>query len=189
MNCKSFNDVLHEYLDETLDAEDQAAAREHLRRCDPCRSALLRERAFSESVGRSFDRTTAGLSLRSGMRQDVLRALESEPASSSAWSGILRRLFSLRLRPAGAMATFLGVALLILVAALHHHVSRDSAPQAVSQTGPVACVIHVPIRTQIHVFRRENNTVEDAVAYGTCVGHAGLPEISEPSTKSAPNPL
>ena len=131
MNCKSFNDVLHEYLDETLDAEDQAAAREHLRRCDPCRSALLRERAFSESVGRSFDRTTAGLSLRSGMRQDVLRALESEPASSSAWSGILRRLFSLRLRPAGAMATFLGVALLILVAALHHHVSRDSAPQAV----------------------------------------------------------
>jgi len=80
MNCETFHDLLREYLDETLEAQVQAAAREHVRQCDACRQALLREQTLAKSMEQTFARATTGLSVRPGMRQDVLQALESAPA-------------------------------------------------------------------------------------------------------------
>ena len=70
MNCKTFNDLLHEYLDETLDADVQAAAREHLEHCGDCRRALMREESFAKSLRHALDRATADLSVRPETRRN-----------------------------------------------------------------------------------------------------------------------
>ena len=190
MNCETFHDLLHEYLDETLDAEFQAATREHLRQCDACRHACLREQAFAKSMGLSLDRATAGLSVRPGMRQYVLQALESKPAPSNAWWRAWQRLISIRLRPAGAVATLLGGLLLFVGIQLYRQTAKVAAPQTIAQTGRHPCVINVPIQTQTHVFRRQDNTIEDAIASSTGVGNASFFENSEqPSPKPSSKPL
>jgi anti-sigma factor RsiW len=184
MNCEIFHGLLYEYLDETLDAEVKAAAREHLGQCDACRHAFLREQALAKSMRQTLDRATAGLSLRSGMRQSVLRALELKPAPSNAWSRAWQSFISIRIRPAGAAATLLGLLFLFLGVFLgiqyYRQTAKDSDFQTTAQTGHYACVIDVPIQTQTHVFRRQDNTIEDAVASGASIGHAGFFEDSKP---------
>ncbi len=189
MNCEMFNGLLYEYLDETLDCELKAAAREHLGQCDACRRAFLREQALAKSMSQTLDRATAGLSVRPGMRQSVLRALELKPAPSNPWSRAWQSFISIRLRPAGAVATFLGVLLLFLGVHFYRQTAKDSPAHAIAQTGRCAWVINVPMQTQTHVFRRQDNTIEDAFASGTSVGHAGFFEDSKPQPKPSSNPL
>src|ERR1700757_1993114 len=72
MNCEDFNDRLPEYLDETLSAAEQAAAREHVQDCAACRQALARHTAYAKSIRRAFDRETQRLSLSAEVRQNIL---------------------------------------------------------------------------------------------------------------------
>ena len=188
MNCGTFHDLLHEYLDERLDAEDQAAAREHLRQCDACRRAFLREQALAKSMRQFLDRATAGLSVRPGLRQNVLQALKPEPVASNNWWSAWQRFISIR--PAGAVAALLGVVLLFVGIQFYRRAAKDATPQTIAQTGHYTCVINVPMQTQTHVFRRQDNTVEDVIVSSTSVGHASFLEDREPSSpKPSSNPL
>jgi len=190
MNCETFHDLLHEYLDETLEAEVQAAAQEHLRRCDACRHACLREQALAKSMGQSFARATAGLSTRPQMRQNVLRALESNAAPSGAWWRAWHNIISIRIWPAGAVAMLLGVLLLFVGLQFYHRAAKDATPQTMAQTGHYTCVINVPMQTQTHLFRRQDNTVEDTIVSSPSVGHASFFEDRKPSSpKPSSNPL
>ena len=82
MNCNNFKLVLHEYLDETLRAEVQAAAREHLDQCSDCRRAVRREETFAKSIRHSLERAIAEVSLGPEMRRNILKALESKSADT-----------------------------------------------------------------------------------------------------------
>ena len=118
------------------------------------------------------------------MRQSVLRALELKPASSNTWSRAWQSFISIRIRPAGAAAVFLG-ALLVFLGVFFRiqyylQTAKNSAPQTIARTGHYACVIYVPMQNQTHVFRRQDDTIEDAVASGASVGHAGFFEDSKP---------
>lgn len=188
MNCETFSDLLQEYLDETLEAQVQAAAQEHLRQCDACRQAFRRQQALAKSLRHCLDRATAGLSVRPGMRQDVLQALKSEPVTSSNWWSAGRRFIPLR--PAGAVATLLGLLLLSVGIQVYRRAANDGASPTIAQTGHYTCVINVPMQTQTHVFRRQDNTIEDAVISSAGVGYAGFFEDREPpSPKTQPHPL
>ena len=173
MNCQDFNYNLHDYLDQTLAPEAQAAAREHLRQCDVCRMALSREANVARSVHRSLDHAAAGLSLRPETRRNVLRALEPKTAPPSPWLPAWRWLVSTRFRPlVAAGAALLAGILLLLALQFQRQTARRTGPQEATQNGLEAeRVVNVPLQTQTHVFQRENDTIIDAVIPGTAMEH------------------
>jgi anti-sigma factor RsiW len=179
MNCQDLQDRLHEYLDETLDADTQAAAREHLRQCGDCRRALLREETVAQSIRRSLDRATAGLSLRPEMQRNILKALKPKPAASNAWVLAWQSFIAMPIRPIGAGAALLSVLLLALGIQFYRPATETPAPQAATQPGPDICVIDVPIQTETHMFRRQDHTVVDAIAPSVSMAHARFPENSK----------
>jgi len=185
MNCETFQSLLHEYLDETLEAGVQAAAQEHLRRCEACQRACRREQALAKSMGQTFARATAGLSVRPGLRQNVVQALESEAIASNNWWSTWRRFISIR--PAGAVAALLGVLLLFFAVQYFRQPAKVSSSQTVAQASYPTYVIHVPMQTQTHVFRRQDNTIEDAIVSSTSVGRASFFEDREPSSPKPPS--
>ena len=190
MNCESFHGLLYDYLDETLDAEVQAAARQHLQECDTCRHAFLRERALAKSMGQSLNRATTGLLLRPEIRQNVLKALQSNPAPTNAWVYAWQRFSLNPIRTAGMAAALLGMLLLFFGIQYYRRVAKDLAPKTIAQTGHYTCVVDVPILTQIHVFRQQNNAVMDSIAADMGVAHASLYEAhEEPSPKPSSKPL
>lgn len=172
MNCQDFNYNLHDYLDETLGPEAQAAARDHLRQCAVCRSALLREEKLIKSIRHSLRRATAGLSLRPETRRKVLRALQpkSTPPGFRVWVWQLFR--AVPLRPLGAMAALLLLALLLLALQWHRREAERSTSQVATQNRQEdERVIYLPLQTQTHVFHRQNDTIIDAVIPGTAMEH------------------
>jgi anti-sigma factor RsiW len=187
MNCDTFNDLLHEYLDETLEAGVQAAAQEHLQRCEACQRACRREQALAKSMGQTFARATAGLSVRPQMLQNVLQALESEAASAGAWWRVWHNIISIRLWPAGAVAALLGVLLLFFGVQYFRQPVIVSSSQTNAQASYHTYVINVPMQTQTHVFRRQDNTIEDAIVSSTSVGRASFFEDREPSSPKPPS--
>ena len=110
MNCNHCQKLLHQYLDESLSSEKRASVEEHLRSCDDCRQALLKERDFSKSVRELLERRTDRLTLQPDIQRDVLKALESGAASPKTHKNYRRVL----LRPALA----LGAAACVLVVAI-----------------------------------------------------------------------
>jgi len=180
MNCETFHDLLHEFLDGTLDAGLQAFAQEHLGQCDSCRRAFLGEQAYAKTMKRSLEQATAGISLRPQMRQDIIRALASAPAGASAWQRGWQSVVHFLTRPAGVAAALLGVILLFLAIRFHGPEDRNLASKPTAPSGPYAWVITVPLQTQTHVFRRHDDTIVDAIVSNASVGSASLFDNDEP---------
>ena len=183
MNCRAFRDLLHEYLDETLDPRAQAAARRHLEQCDACRGACLAEQALAASVRRTLGEAVAGVSLRPGMRRDILEALEARPGRRGAWAEALGRLAALRSR--AALAALLAVAAASLCVVFYRRAPHPGAAQA--RMGPS---VNVPLLTRTHVFRLQGNTVVDSVVDEPSVADAGDSEgARDPSQRAQPDHL
>ncbi len=189
MNCNNFKAVLHEYLDETLPAGVQSAAREHLQHCSDCRRAVMREETFAKSIRHSLERATAGLSLRPEMRRNILKALESNSARPDTWWHIFKNFICTAVRPARASAALLCLLLLFFGVQFYRRMAKDSPPKTTAQASQYSWVIHVPIPAQTYVFQQQNNAVVDALAASVAVGHAGFFEDNKPSPERSPNPL
>ena len=189
MNCNNFKAVLHEYLDETLHAEAQAAAREHLQQCGDCRRAVMREETFANSIRHSLDRATAGLSLRPEMRRNILKASESNSARPNTWLHTSQNFIWTAMRPARASAALLCLLLLFFGVQFYRRTANDSPPTTTAQASQYSWVIHVPIPVQTHVFQHQNNAVVDVMAASVAVGHAGFFEDKKPSLERSPKPL
>jgi len=189
MNCNSFKVVLHEYLDETLHADVQAAAREHVQQCSDCRRAVLREETFAKSIRHSLDRATAELSLRPEMRRNILKALESKSARPETWLHTCQNFIFTAVRPARASAALLCLLLLFFGVQFYRGTVKNSPPKTSAQASQYSWVIHVPIPAQKYVFQHQNNAVVDAIAVSVAVGHAGFFEDKKPSPERSPKPL
>jgi predicted anti-sigma-YlaC factor YlaD len=173
MNCSEFNDQLQDYLDQTAVSDIPSAAREHLQQCAHCRRAFLREEALSKSIRHSLGRATAGISLRPDMHRDILKALsKSNRAPASNWMIAWQRFIALPVRLLGAGVALLGLLLLFLVVESHRKTTKQATLQAFVPSGEYTCIIDVPIHSQTHVFRRQNNTVVDAIVSEVTLGHA-----------------
>jgi anti-sigma factor RsiW len=181
VNCTDFNALLHEFLDGTLRGNVQDAAREHLEECGDCRRALLREKAFAQSIRHSFERATTGISPRPGMRRDIL-ALSSKSAPPEAWQQRWRNFISSVTRPARASAALLCLLTLFGGILLFHRTVPSS--KITAETSQYSRVIDVPIPVQTHVFQYENGTVVDAIVTRVAIGHAAFFENEKPSPKT-----
>jgi len=188
-NCETFHDLLHELLDETLDAGSLAFAQQHLEQCGSCQRAFLREQAFARAMRASLERATAGISVHPQMRQNVIRALAPTPARANPWRHGWQSLVPFLIRPTAAAAALFGVILLLLGVRFYRQEARESSSKTIAPGGLYACVITVPLQTQTHVFRRRNNTIEDAVVFGAGIGSASLLDGSkQTSPKPSSNP-
>jgi anti-sigma factor RsiW len=171
MNCKTFSDRLHEYLDGALGAEDVAAVRQHLQHCEACRLALSHERAVATSLRQSFDQATAGISLRPEARRRILKALEPGPAPRASWLDFLKGL--LATRRGIAAAALLGAVVFVLGTAYRHREAEDKALRNPVQDGRPTWVVDVPIQAEYHVFRRDHNEIVDSVAESSGIAFVG----------------
>ena len=189
MDCNNFKIVLHEYLDETLPAEVQAAARKHLRQCSDCRRAVMREESFAKSIRHSLDRATVGLSLRPEMRRKILKALESKPPRLNTWLHACQDFICTAVRPARASAALLCLLLVFFGVQFYRRTAKDSPPKTAAQASQYSWVIHVPIPAQTYVFQHQDNAVVDAMSVSVAVGHAGFFEDKQPSHERSPRPL
>jgi hypothetical protein len=187
MNCENFNDRLPEYLEDTLSTAEQAAAREHVQRCGACRQALAQQEAFAKSIRLSFNRETQRLSLRPEQKRNILNALKQPEFSPTAWEKIQAFFAVLRRHPAWAGTVLLCVVLLICGSRFYLDSAKQSSGQATVKDDRITWVIDVPIETEMHVYRRQNNMVVDAVVTEISVVDASFSENIRSSPSSQPH--
>jgi len=172
MNCQDFNGRLHEYLDETLEAEIQAEAHDHLRQCGHCRQAIDRELALAKSLRQGLDDATASLELGAEARRKIREALEAKPVPANAWLRAWLRFIAVPLRPIGVGAALLAIGLLLIGILFHRRSASDADRQTAAQNRQGICVVDVPMHTQIHVLRWEGHTLVDRFDTGVTIGRA-----------------
>lgn len=184
MNCEQFNDRLPEYLDETLSAAEQFAAREHIQNCPACRQALASEEAFAKSIRLSFERETQRLSLGAEARQNILRACtQRELQPTSSWQRLLAFFMDSPWKPVWAGLVLLGIVLFISGNRLLHRQPVSLASfQPVARESADIYVVDVPIEAETHLYRRQENRVVDAVVKGATVINATFSESPSPAS-------
>src|SRR5207247_80118 len=82
MNCRRFQNRLHEYVDGTLPAGIQAAADKHLAGCAACRQAVGQEQQLAQFLSNRLRQGTEPLTLHPQIQQRILAARESIPATT-----------------------------------------------------------------------------------------------------------
>ncbi|HZG86067.1 zf-HC2 domain-containing protein [Paenibacillus sp.] len=85
MDCKEALPLIHEYLDDDLEAERALALKQHLHDCSDC-SALLRQYEQVEALARVLEKPRAP----SGLTASIMASLPPE-RSSRSWSRWIRR--------------------------------------------------------------------------------------------------
>lgn len=163
MNCENFKDRLPEYLEDTLSTAEHAAAREHAQKCGACQQALAQQEALAKSMRLSFNRETERLSLRSETKRNILNALKRPAVPPTAWENVQAFFAVFRRHPAWAGTVLLCLVLLICGSRFYLDSAKHSSAQGTITGDRITCVIDVPIQTEMHVYRRQNNMVVDAV--------------------------
>ena len=186
MNCENFNDRLPEYLEDTLSTAEQAVAREHVQICGACRQALAQQEALAKSIRLSFNRETQGLSLRPETKRNILNALKRPEFPPTAWENIQAFFAVLWRHPAWAGTVLFCLVLLISGSRFHLDSARHSAGPTTVKEDHVAYDIDVPIQTEVHVYRRQDNMVVDAVVAEISVIDASFSKNSSSSPSSQP---
>ena len=186
MNCEIFNDRLPEYLEDSLSAAQQAAAREHLQNCGACRRALARQEALAKSIRLSFNLQTQRLSLRPETRRNILNALKQPQFPPTAWENIQAFFALLWRHPFWAASLLLCLVLLISGSRFYLGSASRSSAQPDVNDDRITYVINVPIQSQMHVYRRQNNMVIDALVTEISVIDASFSENMRSSPSSQP---
>ena len=179
MNCQDFNDQLHEFLDGSLCAEDQSAARRHLQCCDTCSRALLREEARAKSIGQSLRHATSDLSLIPETKRAILKGAESNKPSLHPWMRIREMFNAWPIRPLAAAVALAGGMVFLFGIYANRSTTKPIATQQIAHVALDSCVVDVPLQSEIHLFRRENNTVVDTIIPNAATGRALIAESSE----------
>jgi len=187
MNCENFNDRLPEYVDETLSAAEQAAAREHFQKCAACQRTFAQKEAFAKSIRLSFHRETQRLSLRPETKRNILNALK-RPEFPPTASGRIQAFFTVLWRhPAWAGTAILCLVLLISGRRFYLDSTKHSSAQATLKDNHITYDIDIPMQTEMHVYRRQNNMVVDAFVTEISVMDASFSEHMRPSASSQPH--
>ena len=163
MNCENFNGRLPEYLEDTLSAAEQAAAREHAQKCRSCQQAVAQQEALAKSIRFSLNRETEQLFLRPETRRNVLNAMKRQELPPTAWENIQAFWAILWRHPAWAGTALLCLGLVISGRRFYMDAAKHSFARASTTDDRITYAIDVPIQTETHVYRRQNNMVVDAI--------------------------
>jgi hypothetical protein len=187
MNCENFNDGLPEFLEGSLSSAEQAAARQHVQKCVACQQALAQQEALARSIRFSFNLETQGLALRPETKRNILNALKRPKFAPTAWERVQAFCAVLWRHPAWAGTVLLCLVLLISGGRFYQDSAKLSSTQATVKDDRITYDIDVPIQTEMHVYRRQNNMVVDAVVTEITVIDASFSKNTRSSPSSQPH--
>jgi hypothetical protein len=78
MNCRRFQKLLFEYVEESLSARTNAAAESHLANCPSCRKIAQQHRQFARSLSARFHRAAEPASFSREEQDRLVTALQRE---------------------------------------------------------------------------------------------------------------
>jgi len=170
MNCRRFQNRLHEYVEGTLSAGTQAAADRHLARCTACRQAVGQEQQLAQILSERLRQGTETLALHPQIRRRIVTALESSPAADGQSVVCLWNRFA---RPLGIAVALLLIATFLLInffsGARVHETARPDSGDIHS-----AVSIEVSYLVPTYKFSKEGNLVVDTLSYETVVASGTL---------------
>lgn len=161
MNCRHFQNRLHEYVEGSLSAGAQMAAEKHLSECNACRQSARREQQAAQFLSDGLRQSVESLVLRPEIRRRILTCPGCEPATDVG-GGVIISLWN---RYAWAMG--IGAALLVIaamVAGNHFSGARRADSQMISVVS-----IEDSYRVPVYKFRKEGNLVVDSISDETVV--------------------
>ena len=190
MNCRRFQNELHEYVEGSLSAGARAAAERHLAGCSACRQAVHKEQQLAQLISVQLQQDTMSLTLRPDIRNRILKAVEAKstpppmPASiADAWN----RFFRLAAIPASLLLVAVCLLITHFPSTRRYHVETISS---VDDSLRPAIAIQVSYHTPAGKFHREGNFVTDSLSDETVVasgmlrpgGQEPVPQKPEPKT-------
>ena len=187
MNCRRFQNRLHEYVEGTLSAGTQAVADRHLARCTACRQAVGQEQQLAQILSERLRPGTETLALHPQIRRRILTALQSIPATErdsviSFWSRFAR--------PLGIAVSLLLIVTFLLI----DFFSGARVRETVRSDGrdiQSAVSIEVSYLVPTYKFSKEGNLVVDTLSYETVVASGtlwtgGQERVQEKSERKMP---
>jgi hypothetical protein len=189
MNCRSFQNQLHEYVEGTLSIGAQADAGQHLAGCEACRRLLQKEQQLARILAAGLCQSSETLKLNPEIRRQILAAARRNPASIKvsesvpySWGYWLR------------LAAVPAVSLLVIAAFLFaprfsgkqtiEKVQKPASPPVASYGLQPDVSIQISYRVRAYKFHQEGNGVIDSLSYETVAatgtfqpgGRASFPE-------------
>ena len=178
MNCRRFQNRLHEYVEGTLSSGTQAAADRHLVRCAACRQTVSEEQQLAQILSERLRQGTETLALHTQILRRILTALESSPAADGESVVCFWNRFA---RPVGIGVSLLLIATFLLINFFSG--TKDPETKIVRSDIHSAVSIEVSYRVPTYKFRKEGNLVVDTLSYETIVASgtlwAGSPERAQ----------
>jgi anti-sigma factor RsiW len=83
MNCERLQEILYDYLDDTLLAGEKASAEKHLLGCNACRQELQREVQLAQTLTNRLGQTAEKIALDDNAQRRMVKAVERSIASPS----------------------------------------------------------------------------------------------------------
>ena len=170
MNCRRFQNRLHEYVEGTLPAGIQAAADKHLAGCAACRQAVGQEQQLAQFLSNRLRQGTEPLTLHPQIQQRILAALESIPATNG---GSVVCLWDRFARPLGIAVSLVLIVTFLLI----DFFSGARVRETVRSDGrdiQSAVSIEVSYLVPTYKFSKEGNLVVDTLSYETVVASGTL---------------
>jgi hypothetical protein len=178
MNCDSFQDKMHEYVDGSLSTDAGAAAEQHLAVCSACRGAVEKEKQFTRVLSKRLRQGSDALTLRPEIRRNILAASRREASPALAetvaswWQQWIRWAI-----PAAALAIAVMVVMVIHFSGLRSRQtiqapimpSLATVKPSPDQNQPPAVSIQISYRLPTHEFLKDGNLVIDTLSSETVV--------------------
>jgi predicted anti-sigma-YlaC factor YlaD len=186
MNCRHFQNRLHEYLEGTLSAGAKATADKHLAQCSACREAVRQEQQLAQFLSERLRQGTETLALGPEVQRRILTALEhqstpliDEKSIAGSWGRLAW--------PLAVAASLLLIATFLLInyspgARVHETEMAQSSARDIHS----AVSIQVSYRVPTYKFHQEGNLVVDTLSDETIVASGTLwPDHPEPAQQKS----
>ena len=164
MNCEHLQEILYDYLDDTLSPAEKASAEKHLLGCSACRQALQREVLLAQTLSDRLGQDVEKIAMDTNAQRGMVRAVQRRVAPP------LERLpFSFWSR----LAVPVAASGLVLIGAIWigYRFFAGQHPNSISPVSLITRSREVPVHDSYAVptytFQREGGLVIDALTDDT----------------------
>jgi anti-sigma factor RsiW len=153
MNCRVFQNLRFEFLDDALTDDQRRAAGEHLSTCVQCRDSVEQERRLAERLRSGFHEQVAPLAADRDLAQRVSARVHSLPARDAA-RVIVRFPMLFRFSAAAGVVFAIGIGLLL---------KRPVTPRIEDRQAADQVTIQLSYCAPTYTFQRSGSYVVDAL--------------------------
>jgi len=172
MKCEHLQEILYDYLDDSLSPSERAAAERHLAGCLACREAVQRECQLTQALTSRLEQAVETVALDPIARRNLAAAVGRKMAESREQPRV--SWWHRWVLPLAATA----VILTITIWMGHHFAAEKNSPlQTARLPKPAddrATFVHLSYSVPGYIFRREGNRVVDALTSDAIVADGAL---------------